>query len=138
MFRRLFRKIRDTVSLFNGHFVEAKAFYAMEFDAVSCVTFIGDIDTSKAFAYVKETLHGEIVTTYQHSYFDHEEGRLLFNNTLFVLTDKRMIELGANWCQVLHTPLQHGWANQLIEHLATFKVKTADPVIGFSRQAATN
>lgn len=138
MFWRLFKKINDTVGLFNGHFVEAKAFYALEFDAVCCVTAIGDIDTSKAFARVKATLNGEIVNTYQHSYFDHAEGRLLFNNTLFVLTDKRLIELGTNWCQILHTPAQHHWANQLVEQMATLKIQTADPVIGFTRQAVTN
>ena len=105
MFWRLFRrKINDTIGLFNGHFMDAKAFYALEFDAVSCVTFICDIDTSKAFAYINDAMRGNIVRVYQHAYFDHAEGKMFFNNTLFVLRNRRMIELGANWCQLLHTP----------------------------------
>ena len=139
MFWRLFRrKINDTVGLFNGHFLEAKAFYALEFDAVSCVTFIGDIDCGKAFAYINDALRADIVCTYQHSYYDHAEKQMFFNNTLFVLSNRRMIELGNNWCQVLHTPKQHGWANLIIEQLVPYKMANAEPVIGFTRQAAVN
>ena len=139
MLGRLFRrKIRDTIGLFNGHFVEAKAFYALEFDTICCVTFIGEIDTSKAFAHINESLSADMGHVYQHAYYDHAERKMFFNNTLFVLSHERMIELGNNWCQVLHTPAQHGWANSLIEQLAVFKIKNVEPVIGFTMQAATN
>ncbi len=139
MFWRLFaRKIRDTLGLFNGHFLEAKAFYALEFDAVSSVSFIGDIDTSKAFTLINETLQNEIVSTYQHSFYDHNESRMFFNNTVFVLTNQRMIELRNNWCQVLHTQHQHGWANELIKSLSAYRIVNNEPVIGFARQAAAN
>ncbi|RZK01881.1 MAG: hypothetical protein EOO46_18945 [Flavobacterium sp.] len=138
MFRRLFRrKINDTIGLFNGHFLEAKAFYAMEFDAVSCVSFIGDIDTGKAFELISESLQTDIVATYQHSYFDHNEQKLFFNNTLFVLTNQRMIELGNNWCQ-LHAQHQYGWAAELVKRLSAYRIVNDEPVIGFARQAATN
>lgn len=139
MFWRLFRrKVNDTIGLFNGHFVEAKAFYAMQFDAVSCVSFVGDIDASKAFALINDSLKNEIASTYQHSYYDHNEQKMFFNNTLFVLTDQRMIELGSNWCQVLHTQQQHGWANELIKSLAAYRIVNNEPVIGFARQPAVN
>ena len=139
MFWRLFRrKIGDTICLFNGHFVDAKAFYALEFDAISCVTFIGDIDTSKAFTYINDTMRTDIVNVYQHSYYDHAEKQMFFNNTLFVLRNRRVIELANNWCQVLHTPKQHAWGNGVIEQLITYKTKSTEPVIGFARQAAGN
>jgi hypothetical protein len=138
MFRRLFgRRIRDTIGLFNGHFVEAKAFYALEFDAVCCVSFIGEIDASKAFAHIGETLKSEIISTYQHSYFDHKEQQMFFNNTIYVLTHQRVIELGANWCQILHTQDQYGWANDIIKSLSAFRLVSNEPVIGFARQAVT-
>lgn len=139
MFRRLFRrKINDTIGLFNGHFLEAKAFYALEFDAVSCVSFIGDIDTGKAFELISESLKADIVTTYQHSYFDHNEQKMFFNNTLFVLPNQRMIELGNNWCQILHTQHQYGWSADLVKRLSAYRIVNNEPVIGFARQAATN
>jgi len=130
--------MNDTIGLFNGHFLEAKAFYALEFDAVSCVSFIGDIDTGKAFELISESLKADILTTYQHSYFDHNEQKMFFNNTLFVLTNQRMVELGANWCQVLHTQHQYSWSADLVKRLSAYRIVNNEPVIGFARQAATN
>lgn len=139
MIRRLFkRKINETMGLFNGHFVEAKALYALEFDAVSCIHFIGEIDTGKGFDFINSTMQNEIVTIYQHCWFDHNEQKIFFNNTIFVLTSKRMIELGNNWCQVLHTPHQCNWAQQLITQLSQYKLVSNQPAIGFTRQAVAN
>lgn len=138
MLSRLFRKINHVVGLFNGYFIEAKALYALEFDAVSCVSFIGEIDPTKAFALINEKLKNDIVTVYQHSYFDHNEKKIFFNNTIFVLTNNRMIELGNNWCQALHTQEQHGWANAVIEELSQFRIVNNEPAIGFARQEVAN
>ena len=139
MFWKLFkRNIKEVVGLFNGYFIEVKALYALKFDAVSCVSFIGEIDTSKAFALIDETLKLETVSIYQHSYFDHNEQKMFFNSTIFVLSNKRMIELGNNWCQILHTPYQHNWANELIKQLSQYKEANKEPAIGFARQAVAN
>jgi hypothetical protein len=135
---RLFRKIKDTVTLFSSYFIEAKALYALEFDAVSCVSFISEIDTTKAFALVNEKMKNDIATVYQHSYFDHNEKKMFFNNTIFVLTNRRMIELGNNWCQVLHAPGQQAWADELIEQLSQFRIVNKEPAIGFARQSVAN
>ena len=135
---RLFRKIKDVVGLFNGYFIEAKAFYALEFDAVSCLSFIGELDTTKAFALLNENFKKDIVAVYQHSYFDHSEKKMFFNNTIFTLANKRMIELGNNWYQILHTPEQQGWANALIEELSAFRMVNNETTIGFTRQAVAN
>jgi hypothetical protein len=138
MLSRFFRKIKNVIGLFNGYFIEVKALYALEFDAVSCVSFIGEVDTTKVFALINERMKDEIVNVYQHSYFDHNEKKMFFNNTIFILTNNRMIELGNNWCQFLHTPQQHGWANALIEELSQFRNVNSEPVIGFARQAVAN
>jgi len=138
IFKMFKRKINDYVGLFNGHFIDVKVLYALEFDAVSCISFIGELDTSKAFGFINESIGAEIVSTYQHSYFDHKDQKMFFNNTIFILTNKRMIELGNNYCQILHTPQQYGWANELIKNLSQFKAVDKEPVIGFSRQAVAN
>jgi hypothetical protein len=126
------------MGLFNGYFIEVKILYALEFDAVCCVSFIGEIDTTKTFALINEKLKTGIVTVYQHSYFDHSEKKMFFNNTIFVLANKIMIELGNNWCQILHKPEQHEWANALIEEFSQFKIVNNGPAIGFARQTVAN
>ena len=126
------------MALFNGHFVEVKTFYALQFDAVPCVAFIGELDVSKAYALINEQWKGDIATVYQHTYFDHQEQELFFNNTIFVLRDSRMIELGNNYCQVLHTTSQYAWAGQLIKDLSAFRMVSKEPAIGFVRQTNMN
>ena len=134
------RKLSDTAVLFTGHFVEVKAFYAAEFDKVPCVTFISELDISKAFRHIENMYGWDIQMTYQHNFFDHEDKEMKFNNTVFVLKGNRMIELAHNYCQVLHQPDQFAWANKLVKDLAQFR-QVAEPVkesrvIGFARQTA--
>ena len=83
MLFRLFRKFKNVFGLFNGYFIEVKALYALEFDAVCCVSFVGEIDTTKAFELINENFKTGIVTVYQHSYFDHSE-RKMFSTIPFL------------------------------------------------------
>lgn len=140
MFFNVFkRKLEISNALFVGHYIDAKVFYTMCFDAVPCVGFVGDIDTSKAFRYVKENYNSQVTAIYQHNYFDHDKQGIFFNNTLFVLKDKRMIELGNNYCHVLHTNRQYDWANAVIKDFAGMKTGQANnQSIGFVRNNAMN
>src|SRR5689334_7291335 len=107
------RRIKVLDLLFNGHFIEVKTFYVLQFDKVPCLCFIGNIDVAKAYTYIVEVLGGEVVSVYQHLYFDHDEQKTFFNNTVFVLTQNRMIELGKGYVQILHTPKDYVWPNNL-------------------------
>src|SRR5215213_3737523 len=91
MFFRLFKKFKNVIGLFNGYFIDVKVLYMVEFDAVCCVSFVGEIDTTKAFAFISETLKTGIVIVYQHSYYDHNQKQMFFNNTIFVLANKIII-----------------------------------------------
>jgi hypothetical protein len=113
-------------------------FYALEFNMVPCVSFIGDLDTSKACSWIRDEFRWNIKSVYQHSFFDHTAKDMFFNNSIFVLNEKRMIELGNNYCHVLHSPGQYGWANTLILKLAEFRMVNDEKVIGFTRQSTMN
>jgi hypothetical protein len=106
---------------------------------VPCISFIGELDTSKAFDFIQSTYRNQLKGIYQHNYFDHDKRDFFFNNTLFMLKNKRMIELGNNYCQVLHTRDQYGWGQTMIKELSVFHV-TADTnkVIGFARSTNMN
>ena len=56
--------------------------------------------------------------------------------------DKRMIELAANYCHVLHTNKQYNWAHDLVGELSKFRVEAASAsdtkVIGFARNNNMN
>ena len=147
MLFRFLRRINASAGLFNGHFVDVKAFYALKFNAIPCITFIGDIDITNAFAFIKNNCKADIISTYQHSYFNHNDGRVYFNNTIIVLTFERMIEIAGDYCQLLHTTNQYTWASQLVNNLAQFRIErnvvptTAfrhTHVVGFAKEAEMN
>jgi len=140
MFFNLFRKDLSGVStLFLGHYVDPKVFYAVQFNKVPCISFIGEMDTSKAFDFIQSTYRNQLTGIYQHNYFDHDKRDFFFNNTLFVLKNKRLIELGNNYCQVLHTKDQHGWGQTMIKELSVFHVTgDVNKVIGFARSNNMN
>ena len=143
MMRIFSNRIRNAEALFRDHYIDVKAFYAARWGRVPCVTFVGELDITAAFAYLSEQLVSQVVDVYQHAYFDHETGSIFFNTTVFVLRQNRMVELSANYCHVLHTPRQYAWACELARQLAQFKVQ-AEPVnapptiVGFAREAQFN
>ena len=131
------RKMADTIGLFNGHYIDVRVFYVMHFDAMPCINFVGELDNSKAFQFINEAFGAELKSIFQHSYFDHNEGSVFFNNTIFVLTDKRMVELGNNYCQILFSADHYSWAAKLMKEVSAFRIQN-EPSIGFVRQANVN
>ena len=140
MFFNLFKtKVSQVNTLFLGHYVDPRVFYAVQFNRVPCISFIGELDTGKAFDFIQNTYRYELNGIYQHNYFDHDKREFLFNNTLFVLKNKRMIELGSNSCQVLHTKDQYGWGQTMIKELSVFHITDdVNKVIGFARSNNMN
>jgi len=137
----IFRKeVKDLNAMFNGHYIEVKAFYAWQFNRLPCVQFIGELDVTKAFAHISERYQYTIADTYQHAWYDHKENKMLFNNSIFVLKNDRMIELANDYCHVLFTPNQYPWAARVIKELTAFrKVETKEVrIMGFARQHKTN
>lgn len=137
--------MKISADIFSGHFVNVKAFYAFEFNIVPCITFIGEIDITQAFVFIKESCKADITSTYQHAYFNHNDKKVYFNNTIIVLTSNRMIEIADNFCQLLHTTNQYSWAEKLVNDLAQFKIErnvapafTRTHIIGFAKEAEMN
>lgn len=141
MFLKIFRKeVKEMNAIFNGHYIEVKAFYAWQFNRLPCVHFIGELDVSKAFAHIDERYRYSIENIYQHAWHDHKEDKMLFNNIIFVVKDDRMIELANDYCHILFTPKQYAWSAELVKELTVFRKSEAKEVriMGFARQPETN
>lgn len=141
MIQRIFRKrMTDLNAMFNGHYVDVKAFYAWQFNRLPCIQFIGETDVSRAFNHIS-TIHVErIVNIYQHSWYNHAEQKMQFNNTIFVLTHDRMIELASDYCVILFAPHQYEWAKDMINEMADFRITPQGTVrvMGFAREPGAN
>jgi len=135
MFFNLFRKDLSRVNtLFLGHYLDPKVFYTVQFNKTPCISFIGELDTSKTFDFIQSTYRYQVTGIYQNNYFDHDKRQFFFNNTLFVLKNKRLIELGNNYCQVLHTNNQYDWGQTMIKELSVFHLTdNTNKSIGFAR-----
>ena len=136
----LFKKDLSKVNtLFLGHYLDPKVFYTVKFNKVPCISFIGELDAGKAFDFIQSTYPSQVKGIYQHNFFDHDKREFFFNNTLFLLKNKRLIELGNNYCQVLHTKDEYAWGQTMIRELSVFHVTTdANKVIGFARSTNMN
>ena len=144
MLRKIFNKRRYNIrGLFSDHYIELKVFYTLHFDRVPCVSFIGELDITPAFGFLRQKLEQETISILQHSFYDHVEQKMFFNNSIFVLNDNRMIEVAGNYCQLLHTTHQYGWADTVVKELAQFRVQPVAAgvpvtITGFARQPALN
>ena len=144
MLRRIFNRMRNVnPGLFTDPFVDVKVFYVGHNGRMPSVTFIGELDITASFAFLRQHLEREIITILQHSFYDHTEQKMFFTNSIFVLSDNRMIEVAGNYCQVLHTANQHNWADALVKELAQFRAHTKPDdapatIIGFARQTTLN
>lgn len=140
--RNLFRRRLPVTGLFSGHYVDVRAMYLQLFDTIPSIGFVGEIDLTQAYAHIERGQGPIIENVLQHRYYDHDEGRVLFNNTVFVLQGQRIIELANSACHVLHTADHFRWANDLITDLAAMRVvvpsQAPAPVIGFARQMVEN
>ena len=141
MFFKLFKtKVAKANTLFVNHYVDVKAFYAMQFNKVPCVSFMQGLDTAKVFEYVDTQYRKQITGIYQHNFFDHERQQLFFNNCIFVLKNNRMIEAGNNFCHVLYSDKQYKWAQEIVREFAKFKMEESvnEKLIGYARNYNMN
>ena len=142
MFSLFRQRIGFANALFQGHYVDVRVFYTLQFNVIPAISFIGELDGSNAFKYLHDRFQHKVSGIYQHTYFDHDKKNIFFNNTLFVFKDKRVIELAANYCHVLHTGKQYNWAHDLVRELSKFRAEASSAndtkVIGFARNDNMN
>jgi len=132
------RRILNINCLFENNFIDSKVLFATRFKALANISLIKHIDTSKAYALVMENFGNEITAIHQFNTFDYDEKKVMFNLTIFVLKNKRIIELGYDYAEILYTGNHYKWANALLSNLADFRVTDRIKVIGFVNSELMN
>ena len=87
---------------------------------------------------ILEKFKNEITTVHQYNTFDYNESKVLFNMTIFVLRNKRIIELGYDYAEILFTAKDYNWADALLSDLADFRVIDRRKVMGFVNSETTS
>ena len=145
MLFRFLQRLKANAALFNGYYVDVKMLYVLKNNEIPSITFIDELDITRAFTYLKETLEPIGVTIYQHCIFDHTDNDVYFSNSILVLKNKRMIELAANYCQILHAAEHYLWVGELVKELAQFRNEkdfasaySHTHVVGFAKPTEMN
>ncbi|HUS02250.1 MAG TPA: hypothetical protein VMY77_11015 [Chitinophagaceae bacterium] len=129
-------RIKNVNGLFVNNYIDSKVFFVSRFKALANISFIRDVDVTKAYAFIMENFAAEVVEVYQYSSFDYAENKALFIMTIFVLRDNRMIELGYDYAEVLFTNDHYSWANELLASLSNCRMAERTKVMGFVRPEA--
>jgi len=127
LIRNLYRKIKNKMSkqkytgLFNEHFIEAKAFYLKEFNALPCILFMNSIDASEICKRISNHQYGKVLDTYQRSYYYWKESRAESSKTIFILKSEMMILLGDDWLEILYSSTDYTRAEKMMLEFSALK-----------------
>lgn len=132
------RKIRNSDRLIRNNFIDSQVLFATKFNALANVSLIKEIDPTKAYAVVKKNFANEVKAVYQYDTFDYNENEALFNVTIFVLKNEKVIEIGSDYAVLLYTLDGYTWANNLLAEFAACRIAARTKVIGFANVQAMN
>jgi hypothetical protein len=111
-----------TANIFEHNYLESKAFYLYRFKAIPCTTYVDEIDLSKAFDHIRDTYQKSIIDIYQSCFFNRQEAKQEFSKTLFVLSNKVIIELTGDYAKILYPASRYDFANDLLTVLEKYKL----------------
>ena len=131
------RRIFNINGLFKSNFIDSQVLFAAKFNVLGNISFIKHIDTSKAYTLIMENFGNEIKAVHQYNTFDYTENKALFNVTIFVLKNERIVEIGYDYAEIFYSDKHYNWANALLTDLANCKVDRTK-VIGFARSEVMN
>lgn len=114
-------KFSRPVAVFENNFVEVKAFYMQEFKQVPCISYISNIDVTKAFNYLKEGNGGKVNGIYQYTWYNWQKKQLEFSKTVFKLGNRVMIELGHDYAEILFDETNYAFACNIIEKFKDYE-----------------
>ncbi len=115
------RRLVKNANIFENQYIETKLFYVNRFRKIPSITFVDDIDITKAFAYIRDNNKDRIVEIFQTCFYNREEGVQQFTKTIFVLKNKVLIELGNACAEILFDAVSEQFADDLVKALSECK-----------------
>ncbi len=108
------RRIAHIASLMSQQFLDSRAVFMHLFDELPCVSVITQIDSTQALTLIEQLHGGAVGRVWQHNAFDHEEQRIHFHVSIIELSNRRLVEVGPSYVELLHTPAQYDWAREVM------------------------
>ena len=84
---------------------------------VPCITWVDQVNTDKVLKYIKAEYADAITGIFQFSKYDRKKKKSLYSTTIILLKDNCLVELGDDYCEILHTHEDYDMANALVKEV---------------------
>jgi len=115
------QKIMAANSIFQNSFLDCKAYYMYAYQQVPCITWVDQVNTGKVLKHIKTEYACAITGIFQYSKYDRKKKKSLYSTTIILLKDNCLVELGGDYCEILHTHEDYDMANTLVKEASRFK-----------------
>lgn len=115
------QKVMAANSIFQNSFLDCKAYYMYAYQQVPCITWIDQVNTEKVLKHIKTEYADAITGIFQYSKYNRNKKMSLYSTTIILLNENCLVELGGEYCEVLHTHKDYDMANALIKEVSRFK-----------------
>ncbi|MEP7373373.1 MAG: AAA family ATPase [Chitinophagaceae bacterium] len=115
------QKIMAANSIFQNSFLDCKAYYMYAYQQVPCITWVDQVNTEKVLKHIRTEYEDAITGIFQYSKYDRKKKKPLYSTTIVLLRDNCLVELGGEYCEVLHTHEDYDMANNLVREVSRFK-----------------
>jgi hypothetical protein len=115
------QKIMAANSIFQNSFLDCKAYYMYAYQQVPCITWVDQVNTAKVLKHIQTEYAGAITGIFQYSKYDRKKKKSLYSTTIILLKDNCLVELGGDYCEILHTHEDYEMANAFIKEASRFK-----------------
>jgi len=115
------QKIMAANSIFQNSFLDCKAYYMYMYQQVPCITWVDQINTEKVLKHIRTEYADAITGIFQYSKYSRKKKKSLYDKTIILLSENCLVELGGDYCEVLHTHKDYEMANALVKEVSRFK-----------------
>src|SRR5688572_17914642 len=114
-------KVMDVGSILENGYMDTRALFMYTYQEFPSITYITQVHTEKILEYIKEEYAKDILKICQYSEYDKKKRALEVDNTILFLSNKRIIRLVNNYCEMLHTNEQGASAEAFMQEINKFK-----------------
>ncbi len=115
------QKIIEANSIFKNSYLDCKTYYMYVYHRVPCITWVDQVNTDKVLKHIKNEYANAITGIFQNAKFDRKKKMPQYHLTIILLNDNCMVELGGDYCEILHTHEDYAMANTLVKEVSRFK-----------------
>jgi len=115
------QKTVNANNLFDGTCYESKMLYIYQFNLLPSTQYIGQVNGEKIFAAIMEKQAEQVTSVHTYRSYDRKKKESQFDETILLMKNNCLIELGENYCEILHDGIQENFVKELTQLASMYK-----------------